>query len=135
MKKNLYSFLLFCFLLSANLFCLDNVQNGIQNLNHNLTTTTQAIQEVISTQTIENATQSQIDPNQITIESLDLADIEQLEAENGGGLDLTLGEKLALGWVLIKGKTKEHFEKNGKWYLIGIVGAAGAISAYYYFNK
>jgi hypothetical protein len=37
--------------------------------------------------------------------------------------------------VLIKCRTEEHFKKNGKWYLIGIVGAAGAVSAYYYFKK
>lgn len=136
MKKILYSLLIFNFLVCINLFSENDVQSEIKNLNHNLTTTTQAVpsQDVNSAQPVENVTQDQIDPNQLTIESLDLADIEQLEAEDGGGLNLTFKEKMALAWVLIKGKTKDHFEKNGKWYLIGIVGAAGAISAYYFFR-
>ena len=122
MKKILSVLFILALFFSSRVYSQYEVQEAIQNLDHNLTTTTQVAQP---TETI-NEGDNVVD--EITLQDLDFDDVEKSDPP------LKLLETLSFLGCLVKVKAKEHFKNYGKWYLVGIVGAAGAISAYYYFH-
>lgn len=113
---------------SFKIYSQYNVESEVQNLDHNLTTTTQEIQQS------QDSDGAVVTDGANSQEEVNLQDLDLDAIADGEELELTLREKLSLLGYIIKVKTKEHFEKYGKWYLVGIVGAAGAISAYYYLH-
>lgn len=127
MKKTFGIFFIFSLFFSSKIYSQYNVESELQKFDHNVTLTTQE-------QQLQETSNSTVVPDNINAQEMDLQDVDVDALASGEELELTLREKLSLLGYIIKVKTKEHFEKYGKWYLVGIVGAAGAISAYYYFH-
>lgn len=131
MKKIFSIIFILSLFFSPKIYSQYNVESEVQKLDHNLTTTTQEIQQAQENSVPDSAV---VTDGANTQEEVNLQDLDLDAIAEGEELELTLREKLSLLGYIIKIKTKEHFEKYGKWYLVGIVGAAGAISAYYYFH-